>query len=175
MRSRYGPSAFGQGCLMARRMIESGVTFVEVQSSGWDTHGNELTSLRRLIPPVDQGTAALLTDLHMRGLLERTLVIWMGEFGRTPRVNLSNGRDHFPEAFNMAMADSGSCITTLSVISKSRYSGSKPVLLRTSSSFAQRSCWFPDQSQCWPRESSRALQPSLPRPQPIASKPRPTR
>jgi hypothetical protein len=107
MRDRYGRSSFGQGCLMARRLVEAGVPFVEVQSGGWDTHGNELPSLRRLIPPVDQAMAALLTDLDERGLLERTLVIWMGEFGRTPRINLEAGRDHFPQAFNVALAGGG--------------------------------------------------------------------
>ena len=78
-----------------------------MQSSGWDTHGNELPTLTRLVPPVDQGTAALLADLKQRGLLERTLVVWMGEFGRTPRVNLTAGRDHYPEAFNLFLAGSG--------------------------------------------------------------------
>jgi hypothetical protein len=107
MREAYGPTAFGQGCLMARRLIEAGVTFVEVQSSGWDTHGEELPRLKKLIPPVDQGTAMLLADLRTRGLLERTLVIWMGEFGRTPRVNLTAGRDHYPQAFNLALAGLG--------------------------------------------------------------------
>jgi uncharacterized protein (DUF1501 family) len=107
VRDTYGRSPFGQGCLMARRLIEAGVTFVEVQSSGWDTHGNELASLKKLIPPVDQGMAALLTDLRTRGLLENTLVVWMGEFGRTPRINLTAGRDHFPQAFNVALAGSG--------------------------------------------------------------------
>ncbi len=107
LRDAYGRHPFGQGCLMARRLIEAGVTYVEVQSSGWDTHGNELASLKKLIPPVDQGTAALLADLKARGLLERTLVIWMGEFGRQPRINLTAGRDHFPAAFNMAMAGCG--------------------------------------------------------------------
>lgn len=106
-RDAYGRSAFGQGCLMARRLIETGVTFVEVQSSGWDTHSNELPSLKKLIPPVDQGTAALLADLKTRGLLERTLVIWMGEFGRMPNVNLAAGRDHYPQAFNVALAGAG--------------------------------------------------------------------
>lgn len=107
LRDTYGRSSYGQSCLLARRLIEAGVPIVEVQSSGWDTHGNELETLRRLIPPVDQGTAALLADLKTRGLLERTLVIWMGEFGRTPRVNLQAGRDHYPEAFNVAMAGTG--------------------------------------------------------------------
>jgi hypothetical protein len=107
VRDVYGRSAFGQGCLMARRLIEAGVTFVEVQSSGWDTHGNELETLRKLIPPVDQGTAALLADLKTRGLLDKTLVIWMGEFGRMPRINLTAGRDHYPQAFNLALAGAG--------------------------------------------------------------------
>ncbi len=107
LRDVYGRSAFGQGCLMARRLIEAGVTFVEVQSSGWDTHGNELPTLKKLIPPVDQGTAALLSDMKARGLLDRTLVIWMGEFGRMPRINLTAGRDHYPQAWNVALAGAG--------------------------------------------------------------------
>jgi Protein of unknown function (DUF1501) len=107
VRDLYGRSAFGQGCLMARRLVEAGVTFVEVQSSGWDTHGNELAGLKKLIPPVDQGTAALLADLKERGRLEKTLVIWMGEFGRTPRINLTAGRDHYPQAFTVALAGAG--------------------------------------------------------------------
>jgi uncharacterized protein (DUF1501 family) len=107
VRQRYGRSAFGQGCLMARRLIEAGVTFVEVQSSGWDTHGNELASLKKLVPPVDQGTAALLSDLKARGMFERTLVIWMGEFGRTPHINLTAGRDHYPQVWNAFLAGSG--------------------------------------------------------------------
>jgi hypothetical protein len=107
MRDLYGRSSFGQGCLMARRLIEAGVTFVEVQSGGWDTHGNELPTLKKLIPPVDQGTAALMADLKDRGLLDNTLVIWMGEFGRMPHVNLTAGRDHYPHAFNVALAGAG--------------------------------------------------------------------
>jgi hypothetical protein len=107
VRDLYGRSAFGQGCLMARRLIEAGVTFVEVQSNGWDTHSNELAGLKKLIPPVDQGTAALLADLKTRGLLDTTLVIWMGEFGRQPRINLTAGRDHYPQAFNVALAGAG--------------------------------------------------------------------
>ena len=106
-RDLYGRSAFGQGCLMARRLVEAGVPFVEVQSGGWDTHGNELESLKKLIPPVDQGTAALLADLKARGLLEKTLVIWMGEFGRTPHVNVAAGRDHYPQAWSVALAGAG--------------------------------------------------------------------
>jgi arylsulfatase A-like enzyme len=92
---------------MARRLIEAGVTFVEVLSSGWDTHGNELSALKKLIPPVDQGMAALLGDLKARGRLDKTLVIWMGEFGRMPQINLTAGRDHYPQAFNVALAGGG--------------------------------------------------------------------
>jgi hypothetical protein len=107
MRDLYGRSPFGQGCLMARRLIETGVPFVEVHSSGWDTHSNELPALKKLIPAVDRGTAALLADLKARGLLERTLVVWMGEFGRMPQVNLTAGRDHYPQAFNLFLAGCG--------------------------------------------------------------------
>jgi hypothetical protein len=107
VRDRYGRSAFGQGCLMARRLVEAGVPFVEVQSPGWDTHGNELPTLKKLIPPVDQATAALVTDLKDRGLLDRTLVIWMGEFGRQPHINITAGRDHYPQAFSLALAGTG--------------------------------------------------------------------
>jgi uncharacterized protein (DUF1501 family) len=107
VRDRYGRSAFSQGCLMARRLVEAGVPFVEVQSPGWDTHGNELPTLKKLVPPVDHATAALISDLKDRGLLDRTLVIWMGEFGRQPRINLTAGRDHFPHAFSLALAGSG--------------------------------------------------------------------
>jgi hypothetical protein len=107
LRDGYGRSAFGQGCLMARRLVEAGVTFVEVQSGGWDTHGTELETLKNLIPPVDQGIAALLADLKARGLLDKTLVIWMGEFGRMPHINLAAGRDHYPQAFNVALAGAG--------------------------------------------------------------------
>jgi uncharacterized protein (DUF1501 family) len=107
VRDQYGRSAFGQGCLMARRLIEAGVTFVEVQASGWDTHSNELKALKKLIPPVDQAMAALLADLRTRGLLERTLVIWMGEFGRMPWINLTAGRDHYPQVFNAVLAGAG--------------------------------------------------------------------
>jgi hypothetical protein len=107
IRSAYGASAFGQGCLMARRLVEAGVTYIEVESAGWDTHGNELPSLKKLIPPVDQAFAALISDLKARGLLDQTLVIWMGEFGRSPRINLTAGREHYPHAFNAVLAGSG--------------------------------------------------------------------
>ncbi|MCI0640506.1 MAG: DUF1501 domain-containing protein [Gemmataceae bacterium] len=107
IRRRYGSNAFGQGCLLARRLVEAGVTFVEVDSNGWDTHQDNFERTRTLSGGVDSGFAALVQDLRERGRLERTLVIWMGEFGRTPRINGNNGRDHFPRAFNIALAGCG--------------------------------------------------------------------
>jgi hypothetical protein len=107
VRDRYGRSAFGQGCLLARRLAETGVTFVEVESDGWDTHQNNFDRTKTLAGPTDQGFATLVADLKERGMLERTLVIWMGEFGRTPRINGQNGRDHFPRAFTVALAGAG--------------------------------------------------------------------
>src|SRR5262245_60358413 len=107
VRDRYGRTPFGQGCLLARRLVEAGVTFVEVESNGWDTHQDNFERTRTLSEPVDRGFAALATDLRERGLLDRTLVVWMGEFGRTPRINANNGRDHFPRAFSVALAGGG--------------------------------------------------------------------
>src|SRR5437588_639177 len=107
VRDRYGRSSFGQGCLLARRLVETGVTFVEVESDGWDTHQDNFNRSKSLSADVDKGFAALLADLRERGMLEKTLVIWMGEFGRTPRINGNNGRDHFPRAFTVALAGGG--------------------------------------------------------------------
>jgi hypothetical protein len=107
VRDRYGRSPFGQGCLLARRLVETGVTFVEVESNGWDTHQDNFTRVKSLAEGVDPALAALVGDLKERGMLNRTLVIWMGEFGRTPRVNPNTGRDHYPRAFNVALAGGG--------------------------------------------------------------------
>jgi hypothetical protein len=107
VRDRYGRNAFGQGCLLARRLVEQGVTFVEVESNGWDTHQDNFNRVNSLSETVDPAFAALVTDLKERGMLERTLVIWMGEFGRTPRINPNTGRDHYPRAFNVALAGAG--------------------------------------------------------------------
>ena len=107
VRDRYGRSPFGQGCLLARRLVEQGVTFVEVESNGWDTHLDNFNRVKTLSAGVDPGFAALVSDLKERGMLDRTLVIWMGEFGRTPRINPNTGRDHFPRAFNVALAGAG--------------------------------------------------------------------
>jgi Protein of unknown function (DUF1501) len=106
-RDAYGRTAFGQGCLLARRLVDAGVTFVEVRSNGWDTHQNNFERVGTLAGQVDPGFAALVSDLKQRGMLEHTLVVWMGEFGRTPKINPGGGRDHFPRAFNIALAGGG--------------------------------------------------------------------
>ncbi len=106
-RDRYGRTTFGQGCLLAKRLVETGVTFVEVELNGWDTHQNNFETTTRLSRQADAGFASLVSDLRASGRLDRTLVIWMGEFGRTPRINANNGRDHYPRAFSVAMAGGG--------------------------------------------------------------------
>jgi uncharacterized protein (DUF1501 family) len=99
LRDAYGRNTFGQSCLLARRLIEAGVHFVTVTDGGWDTHQNNFKSLKdRLLPRIDRGYATLLQDLHDRGLLDRTLVVWFGDFGRTPKINPSAGRDHWATA-----------------------------------------------------------------------------
>ncbi|MCA8989502.1 MAG: DUF1501 domain-containing protein [Planctomycetaceae bacterium] len=107
LRAQYGDTQFGRGCLLARRLIEHGVTYVEVQSNGWDTHFDNFDRIGELAGQVDPAMATLIRDLDDRGLLEDTLVVWMGEFGRTPRINGRGGRDHFPRAFNGMLAGCG--------------------------------------------------------------------
>ena len=107
LREAYGQGDFAAGCLMARRLVEQGVTFVEVVSSGWDTHFDGFNRGRELTTQIDQPTAMLITDLKQRGMLDKTLVVWLGEFGRTPRVNPRAGRDHYPQAFNAVLAGGG--------------------------------------------------------------------
>lgn len=109
LRDAYGRSRFGQGCLLARRLVERGVPFVEVSldSSGtesWDSHANNFAAVGSLCKVLDPAWGTLLTDLRDRGMLDSTLVVWMGEFGRTPKINTSNGRDHFPDAWSVALA-----------------------------------------------------------------------
>ena len=103
----YGDTDFGRGCLLARRLVERGVRFVEVVSPGWDMHDDLGTRMREKAGQVDQAFAALLRDLESRGMLDDTLVCWMGEFGRTPQINGRSGRDHFPRAFNSVLAGCG--------------------------------------------------------------------
>jgi len=107
LRDRYGRTTLGQGCLLARRLIESGVRFVTVTSGGWDTHSNNFGQLRNLLPPLDQAFPTLVADLEERGLLENTLVVWMTDFGRTPVVNSAAGRDHWSTAGILCMAGAG--------------------------------------------------------------------
>jgi hypothetical protein len=107
VRDAYGRNPFGQGCLLARRLVEQGVTFVEVRSNGWDMHRGLKETMARNSSQVDMGMATLIHDLKQRNLLDTTLVVWMGEFGRTPKVNPNAGRDHYPRAFNVAVAGGG--------------------------------------------------------------------
>ncbi len=106
-RDAYGRTTFGQGVLAARRLIEAGVRFVTVGLGGWDTHVANFAALRRQLPPLDQALAALLTDLETRGLLDTTLVYCAGEFGRTPRINPSSGRDHWARSMAVLLAGGG--------------------------------------------------------------------
>jgi hypothetical protein len=114
VREAYGRGRFGQGCLMARRLFESGVNFVEVSlgmiagnSIGWDTHLNNFPAVKTLSAELDAGWATLMSELADRGMLESTTIIWMGEFGRTPNINASAGRDHFPNAWSCVLAGGG--------------------------------------------------------------------
>ncbi len=112
----YGRNSFGQGCLLARRLVERGVPFVEVTLSsadgvnnglGWDTHAQNFENVEKLCNVLDAGWSTLMTDLRTRGLLDSTLIVWMGEFGRTPKINDTAGRDHFPNAWSTVLAGGG--------------------------------------------------------------------
>src|SRR4051812_34601994 len=108
LRDDYGRHTFGQSCLLARRLVEAGVRFVTINNGGWDTHTDNFKSLKNSrLPELDRGYAALLKDLHGRGILSNTLVLCMGEFGRTPRVNSSAGRDHWGQAMFVTMGGGG--------------------------------------------------------------------
>jgi uncharacterized protein (DUF1501 family) len=107
-REVYGDNHFGRGCLLARRLVEAGVPFVEVYLSNWDSHERKVAdSVKDLMTQVDLGMSALISDLKSRGLLDNTLLIWMGEFGRTPRVNNNGGRDHYSRAWSTLLAGGG--------------------------------------------------------------------
>jgi uncharacterized protein (DUF1501 family) len=109
LQDAYGRNLFGRGCLLARRLVERGVPFVEVSLGGldWDTHLNNFPTVRSLSGVLDAAWSALLDDLQARGLLETTLIVWLGEFGRTPKINGDQGRDHFPAAFSAVLAGGG--------------------------------------------------------------------
>ncbi len=110
-RDFYGRTRFGQSCLLARRLVERGVPFVTVNDPGWDTHANHFEAMRQKLPVLDQGFAALLEDLAQRGLLETTIVVWLGEFGRTARIvpdpPWNGGRHHFGQCFSAVVAGGG--------------------------------------------------------------------
>jgi uncharacterized protein (DUF1501 family) len=110
-RRPYGESMFGKGCLLARRLVEAGVSFVEVYLGDWDTHTKPVADAALgLMTQVDDGLSALVTDLKERGLLDTTLIIWMGEFGRTPKIGLGKnvgGRDHWSKAWSSVLAGGG--------------------------------------------------------------------
>lgn len=110
LREEYGMNPFGQACLLAVRLVEAGVDFVTVTLGGWDTHENNFTQLpNRLLPMMDQAMAALFDDLQRRGLFDSTLVVWTGEFGRTPKINnnANPGRDHWGNAWSVLLAGCG--------------------------------------------------------------------
>jgi len=107
MRDHYGPTQFGEQCLIARRLAEAGVPFVKVARAWWDSHGQNFETHQELCADLDFVMAALLDDLKQRGMLERTLVITLGEFGRTPQINGSLGRDHFASAWSCTLSGCG--------------------------------------------------------------------
>lgn len=108
LRDDYGRNRFGQSCLLARRLIQAGVRFVTVTDGSWDTHQNNFKSLKsRLIPHMDQAVPALLADLEDKGMLDNTLVLWLTDFGRTPKINSASGRDHWSSAGFAIMAGAG--------------------------------------------------------------------
>jgi uncharacterized protein (DUF1501 family) len=107
IRAEYGTDPFANGCLLARRLVERGVRFVHVGSGGWDDHKDIQKSYLKHCPSMDQAAAALIRDLKRRGLLDETIVVWGGEFGRTPVSESGTGRDHNPYGFTMWVAGGG--------------------------------------------------------------------
>lgn len=107
VRASYGDSNFGRGCLTAARLVASGVKFVEVTLDGWDTHQDVFGRTKRLMGMLDPAMSGLLADLERRGLADSTLVVWMGDFGRTPNINANDGRDHHPGAWTAVLAGAG--------------------------------------------------------------------
>src|SRR5262249_33062321 len=132
IRQRYGMQRLGQSCLLARRLVEAGCPFVTVSDATWDTHVQAFRNLKEgfvggghgQIPPLHQALLALLADLGERGLLKETLVVVMGEFGRTPKLNSNAGRDHWPRAFSVLLA--GARVKGGQVVGKSDARGESP-------------------------------------------------
>jgi len=124
MRDAYGRNAAGQRFLMARRLVESGVRFVTLTDGGWDMHNGIAAGMRGQLPAFDQAFAALITDLAQRGMLDKTLVMVSSEFGRTPKINGTAGRDHWPKVFSVALAGGG--IKQGSIYGKSDATASEP-------------------------------------------------
>jgi len=140
IRDLYGRNTYGQGCLLARRLVESGVRFVSVYfdrsiggqkitEGGWDTHGFNDTRMfpiieKRHLPLTDESLPALILDLEQRGLLDETLVVWMGEFGRTPKINKAQSRDHWPGCYSVLLAGGG--VKRSYIFGASDETGSKP-------------------------------------------------
>ena len=129
VRDRYGRHAFGQSLLLARRLVEAGVSVVQANMGhvqNWDNHGNIFPTLKgRLLPPTDRGVSALIEDLEMRGMLQDTMVVMFGEFGRTPKVNKDAGRDHWGRAFFALFAGGG--VRGGAVIGKTDKTGADPI------------------------------------------------
>ena len=108
VRERYGNTGFGRGCLMARRLVEAGVPFIEVDLGGWDNHAGIFQTLEnQKLPELDKAMSALVEDLNDRGLLQDTAIIWMGEFGRTPNINGNGGRDHWARSWSVVVGGAG--------------------------------------------------------------------
>jgi arylsulfatase A-like enzyme len=107
LREKYGMNQPGQRMLLARRLVEAGTRFVSLTAGGWDHHDNIKSAMSRTLPPVDQALATLISDLDERGLLDSTLVMVTSEFGRTPKINATGGRDHWPRVFSVALAGGG--------------------------------------------------------------------
>jgi len=130
LREKYGRNDLGQSCLLARRLVEAGVTFVTIQAGGgWDTHGDNFAQLKNnLLPKYDRALAALVSDLHSRGLEKKVLVMTFGEFGRTPRINPQAGRDHWPGAMSVVYAGGGLQMGQMigTTDSKAEYPATKP-------------------------------------------------
>lgn len=108
VQERYGNTGFGRGCLMARRLVEMGVPFIEVDLGGWDNHTDIFKTLQdQKLPELDKAMSALISDLNDRGLLQDTAIIWMGEFGRTPNINGNGGRDHWAKSWSVVVGGAG--------------------------------------------------------------------